>query len=523
MTDSLRVERLANTYLASRGHPAPERLRSELDELARHRVSASCERALAELLDPRDPSVWVIDELNVDFLIDVSAAPPEDLATFWAAQIAQSLLKTFSAGPDGERVIRFANRAEYLARFLRDLASGRAWDQWYYGQFDSLRSLPAAAAIREALFREPEEAEPALVHLYQTEELKLVAGRLTRFDHRLLLQLCSPEEAPPTSECFAAVIRAWIESGAGSGASDLELYAQMRSNHPEHAPAEVRSSIAHLNAIARWIRLSHFNTIMAALRNGLVQDAMRHLSPREQESLLFLYSLSAADPTWIENLSALGEAGPPPMVAEGLSSGRADGITRFRSSFGGLFLVLPVLIENRELVRLYGDAEDKFLRYFLLLACCGPHSASAERDPALLLASGLDEAPKNAELLQARLRHKSDDCDRETGEEGIEFFQAHIAGFCADAGMRTELAWAAALLMRGLARRLPGLSKSSADFLWRNVLAGDAWFTVSPGLILVELSARPLEIVMRMAGLHDLTFSPPWLPDGEVRIRFENQ
>ena len=523
MTSTLRIERLVTTYLVPLDHPAPQQLRAEMDDLARKYVAESCGRALSALLDPNDPSVWVIGDVCLDLLIDVHAAQPDDIASFWASRIAASVAKVISGGGDGVRVLHFVNRAAYLARFLRDLASGTAWDQWYYGQFDSLRSLPAAAAIREALFREPEEAEPALVHLYQTKELKLVAGCLTGLDHRLLLQLCSPAETPPTGECFAAVIRAWVESGAGSGASDLELYVQMRSNHPEHAPAEVRSGIVHLNAIAGWIRHSQFNSIMAALRNGLVPETVKHLPSQEQESLLFLYSLCAAEPAWIESLSALEEAGPPPPAAEERSSGRADGITRFRSSFGGLFLVLPVLIENQGLLRLYGNAEDKVLRYLLLLACCGPHSASAERDPALLLAAGLDEAPENAELQQARLRHKADNRGQETGEETIEFFQTHMAGFCADAGMRTELAWAANLLMRGLASRLPGLSKSSAEFLWRNVLAGDAWFTVSPGMILVELSSRPLEIVMRMAGLHELTFRLPWSPDREVRIRPENR
>ena len=39
----------------------------------------------------------------------------------------------------------------------------------------------------------------------------------------------------------------------------------------------------------------------------------------------------------------------------------------------------------------------------------------------------------------------------------------------------------------------------------------------------MELSARPLEIVMRMAGFHELVLHLPWLPEEEVRIRFQDR
>lgn len=523
MTDCLRIERLANTYLAPRGHPAPERLRSELDELARHRVSACCERALSELIDPRDKSVWVIDELNVDFLMDVSAAPPEELAAFWAAQIAQSLFKTFSAGPDGEHVIRFKNRAEYLARFLRDLSDGRAWGQWHYKQFETLRSLPANAAMREAFFREPDEAEPTLVHLHQSGQLESIASSLSAFDQRLLVQLCSPEETTPTSACFSAVLNAWKELGPRLTAFDLELYAQMRSSHPQLAPAEVRSSIIHLNVIARWIELSQFNTLISALRAGDLHRAMKLLPPQEQESLLFLYSINAAEPAWLGTLAALDKTDNSGLTTEERPALLSAGVATFRSSLGGLFLLLPGLVENKELARLFGQPDDKMLRYLLLLACCGLHAGDVANDPALLLAAGLDATPEPATLLSTQRQPALDEYEFAIGELDLQPFQKHLSSLPLGKGLVSQLAKAAAWLTRLLAQRLPGLGNSSAGFLWRNVLSGDTWFTVGPEKILVELSGRPLEIVMRMAGLHELILHLPWLPEQEVRIRFQDR
>lgn len=523
MTDCLRIGRLANTYLASRGHPAPERLRSELDELARHRISACCERALSELIDPRDKSVWVIDELNVDFLMDVSAAPPEELAAFWAAQIAQSLFKTFCAGPDGEHVIRFKDRAEYLARFLRDLYDGRAWGKWYYSQFETLRSLPANAAMREALFREPDDAEQTLIHLHQNGQLKSIANSLSAFDQGLLVQLCSPEETTPTSACFSAALHAWKELGPRRTAFDLELYAQMRSSHPQLSSAEVRSSIIRLNVIARWIELSQFNTLLSALRADDVTQAIKLLPAQEQESLLFLYSLSAAEPAWIGTLGSLDKTDSSGLTKEERPALLSAGVTTFRSSLGGLFLLLPGLVENKELVRLFGRPDDKMLRYLLLRACCGLHAGDVADDPALLLAAGLDAAPEPAALRSAQLQPPLDQYEFAIGELDLQPFQTHLSELHLDLALCSQLAKAAAWLTKLLAQRLPGLGNSSAGFLWRNVLAGDAWFTVRPEQILVELSGRPLEIVMRMAGLHELILHLPWLPEQEVRIRFQDR
>ena len=167
----MRIERLQNTYLVPRDHPAPQRIRSDLDETARSSMAESCGRALSSLLDPADPSVWVIESVTVELLMDVSAVPLDQAASYWGQQIAHSVAKTMARGEDGQRVMRFPSRAAYLAYFLRNLAAGDAWGKWYYREFDSLRSLPAGAAIREALFREPQQAEAALLHLLETNSL----------------------------------------------------------------------------------------------------------------------------------------------------------------------------------------------------------------------------------------------------------------------------------------------------------------------------------------------------------------
>ena len=363
---------------------------------------------------------------------------------------------------------------------MRDLAGGRAWGQWHYSQFETLRSLPTNAAMREALFREPDEAESTLLHLYQAGQLNFIASFLSAFDQRLLVQLCSPEETTPTSACFSAVLNAWKELGPRRQAFDLELYAQMRSSHPQLSPAEVRSSIVHLSVIARWIDLSQFNTVISSLRTAGVAQAMRLLPPQEQDSLIFLYSLSAAEPAWIGTLSSFDKADSalttrehPPLLNAG--------VCHFRSSLGGLFLLLPGLAENKELVRIFGGQEDKTLRYLLLLACCGLYREDVTNDPALLLAAGLDSAPEPAALRSTQLPVALHQYEFAINEQDLQPFQTHLLQLHPDGRVCAQLAKTAALLTKLLAQRLPGLGNSSPGFLWRNVIFGDTWFTGRPG------------------------------------------
>jgi hypothetical protein len=72
---------------------------------------------------------------------------------------------------------------------------------------------------------------------------------------------------------------------------------------------------------------------------------------------------------------------------------------------------------------------------------------------------------------------------------------------------------------RGLAARLSGLAWSSARHLRDNVLAGSGTVSGVAGEIEIHLSPRPLDIVLRLAGIDGCEFAAPWLPGRTVTIR----
>ena len=77
---STTIERLQCRYLVPRQHPAPDDVRTRMDEVVRGYLVEVCSRWLARFLDPDDPAVWLIRELNIDLSADVGSLDNPELA-----------------------------------------------------------------------------------------------------------------------------------------------------------------------------------------------------------------------------------------------------------------------------------------------------------------------------------------------------------------------------------------------------------------------------------------------------------
>ena len=210
-------------YQISRDHPAPERIKSRLDDAVTHGLAQTLAHALAPWFSKSDASIWLIRQLNVEF--DVNAGLDEELVTrTWATQIARSAAVNVQAGSDGENVMGFANREAYLARFLADLAEGRAWGKWYYEGFEGLRSLPLSAALRTAICEHPATGQEAL-RLLQPFELDHLLRTLSEQDARRILdRFAETETSGDDFGCFQAVWSIWTFQSGEYWSNALRLY-----------------------------------------------------------------------------------------------------------------------------------------------------------------------------------------------------------------------------------------------------------------------------------------------------------
>lgn len=427
MSAQLSIERLNATYLIPRGLLEREagEARHRLDAAMRHRLADMCHRMLERVLDTGDASVWLIRKLDLDMTLDVGAVDEETLTRVWASRIAASLARTFARGADGETVMRFPDRAAFLAHFLRDLADGRAWEKWYYNSLDTLRSLPASAAMREALIREPEQMKQALLHLARRSWLEQSLSVMSEGDAQRLYKACVGAEASADSEAgerktVQALLAVWqtahVRASAGSVANAhnaLRLYLALRIKSAGASDGATQRIINHLLGFAEILRrMSDPEAFLSALTRGKLAEAIELAreggATLHLESLPFIQRLAAQDKDWLSHAAQTLSANTPATI----SKEKAAAARRIvNSSCGGLFLLLPAMqaLDLNALIEAapYPDSEEtdkaQALRYLLFLKCCRARSLETAYDFVPRFLAGFDELPSFEKLQELSL------------------------------------------------------------------------------------------------------------------------
>ncbi|MFO1322811.1 MAG: hypothetical protein U1F15_01995 [Burkholderiales bacterium] len=153
-----------NEVRLARDHPAPERVRADVDRLTAG-VAAELAAGIGGYVEGKDGALFVVRALAFDCDVDLTLDARE-IARHLARRCAHALVGAIESG--SADVVRFASPAEFRARFVADLAAGHAWGTWYYRSFDGLAMLPAAAAMRTALLDDPAVGRAALAAIDET-------------------------------------------------------------------------------------------------------------------------------------------------------------------------------------------------------------------------------------------------------------------------------------------------------------------------------------------------------------------
>jgi len=176
---TLDLERITSRYLVARGHPAPDQIRSRLDALVESAVPDRCGRLLSQVVDESDRTVWLIREIELELFVDAGQLDDVVLARVWGEQAASAIAGRLAKGPDGRDVLRFDDRADYVAAFLVDAVQGRAWDRWFYAPFLSLRALPKGALVLSTFTTLNEDAFNLIDRLISRHAAEEVLGTLS--------------------------------------------------------------------------------------------------------------------------------------------------------------------------------------------------------------------------------------------------------------------------------------------------------------------------------------------------------
>jgi len=556
-------------YLVPARHPDPEAVRWRLDAAMRAELEPCLAHVLRSVTDDADASLWFIRRLAVETSVGGQ----------WSRDVAAALRRVIDAGGDGMDVVRFANRAAYLAAFLEDLAAGRAWSRWYYElAFASLRSLGTATAVREAIVREPPEiAAAALVVLARRGAVEPVLAMLGERDSAIVLDALCADIVPPRT--CAVDVREEVEHMLATWPT-LAAAAAVDSS-PNASLA--RSTLRVL--IARWVAEAAIAGAPAARRAIewilTFTDEVTRASDRTERLALIAsgraelpgLGLTRADIGWLHWVASV--VAPCTRAASSRQSAAC-----YETALGGLYLLLPSALT-------VGLAELPAIRRAVLLAAladprartlgradevvsrlCPPHDpvdagsiadqwrATMRFDARWIVAQSalghvvlrdivgdtwLAVEPDAPGAIERAVAHVIAATGREplwvgrgdapvptTAEQDAVWREwlrrarplAEEMRSLMQTGSPVDLTvmLVARATLGAFSRRLLGFAWSSAAYLYRNCLAVAAHVVEDADETVVQLTRAPLDPVLRMAGVDGQRYAVPWLGERTIRL-----
>ena len=368
---SLNIHYLRSLYLIPSDHPAPDLIRSKLDNITRHNFGNAVASALSRALPDSAAGVWLIRSLtlNVDLNLDADA---DQLADVWAKEAAISVANILRENAEADQVLHFSSGAAHLSHFLRDLADGTAWEKWYYRKFDGLRSLPLSAALRTAVCRDPLIGLEALQQMSDSA-IHRVLGALNEHDAEWILNEIARENLP---ECQLnleqinpeSVLRFALD---GENRAALHLYLRLAKQHPEAAGMRLKEVAIALVCLTRCLRdASQQAALVDALVDGDAVALFHCLSPADAQHLL---PLLESPREWLESLVRSAKI---PTA----SSVTVDEVRH--TVAGGIFLLLPLLDAmpiaegTQHWPRLQDCSPASLVRWIVLMKCFGTAGAA---------------------------------------------------------------------------------------------------------------------------------------------------
>ncbi|MGR9072448.1 MAG: hypothetical protein ACU833_05210 [Gammaproteobacteria bacterium] len=330
----LTIHKLSNDYQVPEYHPNPESVRRRLDEIAGRKIPEQLEKALARWFESDSEGIYLIRRLHCDVDLDCDF-DSETLSRRWAARIAGELFQKIKS-TDG--ILYFSGYSEYLARFLQDLAAGRAWDRWFYRRYEGLKSLPVPIALRTAIMEKPEAGLKALLGMNGRERLGVIDA-LGTVESKRLLETWSAFQETETADLTAAM-EAVVESlkrdsmpfyGIGSPwPAALEMYLRIAESHL------LSGVLLECLCAVFLLRQTAFRPIVPAVVDADLETIRRESSPDRAASLVHLLRLPYMQRRKIAEIT-------DPLTTP--SSYGKEVFEIRHTAFGGIFFLLPRLDE----------------------------------------------------------------------------------------------------------------------------------------------------------------------------------
>lgn len=553
-----------------------------LDGVARDNLAAALDRALVAMFGA-DSTVYLLREVRAELALQTDGV---DTARRWAEALATAIAITVAEDPgDGANLVTFPSEADYLARYLADHIRGHAEQHWYFGALQRFHRLPMAEVLPALLRDRSADAVFAALHRHGTlpevlaalpapvltELVSDTSGAVTTGDDLsglwpLLVatvrvaELWSLWKSTPCTALDVArlydsrPVPDWRDPAALSLiVLDVLRYLTSRGElrRPTGEPP------ATLSAEFDWLDLPLLVSGLGGApvecaptpRERSVLDALRVVISRltsigtgPRAVILLRAALAAEYPEWTDDPLAGAvvarvvaratdpENGPDDderQLAELLAT-TVDGWSEASDSAGVLLLLravadlrLPAVLTRAGLPEVLPAT---------LLAVAMRLTGAEVNDPAVRAFAGQPDDPE-AELELWR-RADADRCAAvgreldaalrgqritDLGEVGV-LVEGHLGVDHVD-----DLLGSVALaVLRAWSRWLGRFSESSVPYLLTHFIRRQGRLRWREDELLVELDARPLDVIVRQAGYDQPIDSVPWLRNRRVRYRMDD-
>jgi hypothetical protein len=412
------VGRWSGTYFVPVNYSAPQDLQRRADKIIADRLASDCRLCLQRSLDITDPAVWRIRDLTVSLSLEASFSDPLDVARSWGRRLAAEIYSVVESGEESDSILRFPNKATFLAQFIFDLAAGRAWEKWYYQEFEDLRVLSVRQAICAVFLRGDSPPVDLILKLVDVGRLETVLLTLNDADARLVFDLCFDSGATlPADDGLekwtGIVLELWNAAPLRTASSDgnrfrdaLRLIGRTLSRFPS-AQGDIRlksviDGLLDLRRVLSAVSSARLlDSIIKNLASGDLQSAIELATGAGSSdpitALTFFAERMQGDEHWGAQALAviLGEFHQERFLT---SATICEGES-FLSSFGSIFLLGPSLDALRLDEFAYAAAEPSespektaaILRHLAAVKCFGRnHVSDSADDPAPRLFSGFE-------------------------------------------------------------------------------------------------------------------------------------
>jgi hypothetical protein len=249
-----RVGTLRRRYRVVSAGPDPASVR-RLDGLAAQRVTTDLEPALDGLTP--DGEVVVLRRVAARTSLNLSGTADALLADAWSRDLAAAVGRAVATDPgDGANLVRFPSQAAFVAAFIADVLTGRAWQRWYFGAFARHRHRAAADAIAAVLTEYRDQLAAILAELDRLGMLERLVGTVALEPP---VPGLSPESAAGPSDSELAAWQPLVAAAAEiagvpviGGPELARRWAAIRADMPEWRDAAALADA--VAAIVAWLR-----------------------------------------------------------------------------------------------------------------------------------------------------------------------------------------------------------------------------------------------------------------------------